>query len=94
MAILIILGLIVYFIPTIIGWNKKQGAGIFLLNLFLGWTIIGWLGSLIWAVSSTEHFPAITYTCPKCGYKHSLDQKVKVHVCPQCRFEAIYNNTD
>lgn len=40
-----------YFIPTIIGWNHKNGTAIFLLNLFLGWTFLGWVAALIWAVA-------------------------------------------
>ena len=38
-----------YFIPTILGWRKKQGIAICILNLFLGWTLIGWVAALIWA---------------------------------------------
>lgn len=37
-----------YFLPTIIAGKNKQGS-VFVLNLFLGWTIIGWLIALIWA---------------------------------------------
>jgi hypothetical protein len=47
---LIILAL-VYFIPTMVGWNHKNGTAILLLNLFLGWTFIGWVAALIWAVT-------------------------------------------
>lgn len=45
---LVVLGLL-YFLPAIIGRGKRDVAGIFLLNLFLGWTIIGWVIALIWA---------------------------------------------
>lgn len=42
-----------YFLPTIIAILRRSSgtAGIFVLNLFLGWTFIGWIVSLIWAVS-------------------------------------------
>ena len=40
-----------YFLPTIIGRNKKNVTAIFLLNLLLGWTIIGWIIALIWATT-------------------------------------------
>lgn len=50
----IILLIILYFLPTIIGWNKKKSTGITLLNLFLGWTFIGWVGALIWAVTDDK----------------------------------------
>jgi hypothetical protein len=47
---LLILGAI-YFLPTIIGRGKRNAAAIFWLNLLAGWTVIGWIGALIWAVS-------------------------------------------
>jgi len=50
----IILLIILYFIPAIIGWKTKYAAGIFLLNLLLGWTVLGWIGALIWAVSAPK----------------------------------------
>jgi uncharacterized membrane protein YqaE (UPF0057 family) len=53
-AILFILLIIVYFIPSFLAIGKKHGLGIFLLNLFLGWTLLGWLGALIWSVSSPD----------------------------------------
>ena len=49
----IILSLIIYFLPSIIAIfrSKSNTAAIVVLNLFLGWTFIGWLVALIWAVS-------------------------------------------
>ncbi len=46
-----ILIITLYFLPTIIGWNHKQFAAIFLLNLLLGWTGLGWIIALIWSVT-------------------------------------------
>lgn len=42
-----------YFLPTLIADGKRTQytPAIFALDLFLGWTIIGWLGSLIWALT-------------------------------------------
>ena len=50
-------GLILYFIPTFVASaiNKKYFLQIFLLNAFLGFTFIGWLGALIWATFKTEN---------------------------------------
>jgi hypothetical protein len=41
-----------YFIPTVIAFTsgKKDAKAIFVLNLFLGWTGIGWLIALIWSI--------------------------------------------
>jgi len=48
-SILFIVLLAVYFLPTIIGYNKRNAVAIFMLNLFLGWTFIGWVIALVWA---------------------------------------------
>lgn len=43
-----------YFLPTIIAIlrQKTNTGSIFALNFFLGWSLIGWVVSLIWALSS------------------------------------------
>ena len=48
MAILILL---VYFVPFLIANHRghRNQVPIFFLNLLLGWTIVGWVGALIWA---------------------------------------------
>jgi hypothetical protein len=46
----------IYFFPTICAGlrGKANGTGgVFLVNLLLGWTLIGWLVSFIWACSGT-----------------------------------------
>jgi hypothetical protein len=47
--ILIGLGVVVYFLPAIVGRRKRNAGAIFVLNLLLGWTIIGWIVALVWA---------------------------------------------
>jgi hypothetical protein len=50
--LLYLLGLLIlYLLPGIaaILAKKKRASGIFILNLFLGWTLIGWVAALIWA---------------------------------------------
>jgi len=44
-------GFVMYFLPSIISLarSKRDLLAIFLLNLFLGWSIIGWVVALIWA---------------------------------------------
>ena len=46
----------VYFIPSIVAsvLNHPQLGAIFRLNIFLGWTFIGWIAALIWAVDRDE----------------------------------------
>ena len=53
LLVLFILILIVlfYFIPAIKAYETKhrQKEAILILNLFLGWTTIGWVVALVWA---------------------------------------------
>ena len=44
--------LICYFIPSMIALsrNHPQKLAIFFLNLFLSWSFVGWVISLVWAV--------------------------------------------
>ena len=48
---LIVLGLLVllYFLPSIIGRDHRQATPILLVNLLLGWTLVGWVIALVWA---------------------------------------------
>ncbi len=53
MSALLVLTLF-YFLPTVIAaWRGHPSAGaIFLLNFFLGWTLLFWILGLVWASSS------------------------------------------
>jgi Superinfection immunity protein len=42
-------GAILYFLPSAVGSTKKNALAIFMCNLFFGWTVIGWILTLIWA---------------------------------------------
>jgi Superinfection immunity protein len=48
-----LVGLCVYFLPTIVASHRHHPntIGIFILNLFLGWSVIAWVVALIWAAS-------------------------------------------
>jgi len=48
------LSTVLYFLPSIIGLakSKRDLLAIFLLNFFLGWTMIGWVVALVWAAKS------------------------------------------
>ena len=52
--LVVIFWLSLYFTPTIIGIvrKKKDTIAIAVLNMFLGWTFIGWIISLVWALKT------------------------------------------
>ena len=62
-----------YFLPSIIGREKRDFAGIFLVNLLLGWTLVGWVVAFLWACCSdrpayAQYAPAgMARFCSRCG---------------------------
>lgn len=50
--LLVVLILAGYFLPSFIAMlrNHKNKLAILLLNILLGWTVFGWVGSLVWSV--------------------------------------------
>ena len=50
----IILSGILYIVPTLIGWRRQDSnlLSLFVVNLFLGFTFIGWVIALAYAVRS------------------------------------------
>lgn len=47
---------VVYFVPTIVAWSRKakNRSSIGVLNLFLGWTLVGWVVALMMALKDKE----------------------------------------
>ena len=61
------------------------------INLFLGWTLIGWVVALAMAfrsvppgTASTARSAAVTRSCPNC--LRSMDREATI--CPHCRSES------
>jgi len=54
--IFVIIGFALYFAPTLEAYHrkKKNKEAIFYLNFFLGWTLIGWVVALVWAVTKDK----------------------------------------
>ncbi|MGZ5859103.1 MAG: superinfection immunity protein [Burkholderiaceae bacterium] len=57
-GIIIVFSLIlsIYFLPSFvaIGRAHHQTSAIVLLNLFLGWTLLGWVLALVWAATAVQ----------------------------------------
>ena len=77
MTTLLLLALL-YFLPSILAKDKKDAGGIFLLNFFFGWTVIGWVAAMVWACASdrpvyvTVPVPAGGGFCSRCGNPAAL----------------------
>lgn len=55
LALIIIAVINIYFLPIIVaqGRNLKNSNTILVVNIFLGWTLIGWVVALAWSFSGT-----------------------------------------
>lgn len=61
-----------YFAPAAVAYSRKhKSAGaILVLNMLLGWTLLGWILAAVWAhtgnVAATEPTPETHVKCPDC----------------------------
>ena len=60
-----------YFLPAIVAGvrHHRNSSAITVLNLFLGWTVLGWVIALVWAsTADTQATPTSALVpCPLCG---------------------------
>ncbi len=51
-AVLLLVGLAIYLLPTWLAvlFDHPHALAIFLINLFLGWSFLGWVAALVWAL--------------------------------------------
>jgi len=87
--ILIIIIVIIYFVPIFVAKKKKDFYPIALINIFLGWTLLGWVAALIWSIKSPIKRKTYTYICIKCDYEYKIEQSIKLFICPNCKTENI-----
>jgi hypothetical protein len=57
----VVLGLVIYWVPTIVAVIRRNGlpnlGSIVIINLFLGWTLVGWVAALAMASRSAPTQP-------------------------------------
>ena len=90
---MVVMIIALYFLPTFLGWKKKNRGAIFAVNFFLGWTVIDWIVAFVWAVTyeavpsqviinqaPAPAMPTAAVLCSSCG-KYSLAGS---QFCPNC----------
>ena len=87
---LIIAGLL-YFAPALVARSRKHKSAqaITLLNIFLGWTVLGWIVAAVWAHTGNtragEPDPSTHVKCPDCAEL----VKREARVCKHCGCKLI-----
>jgi hypothetical protein len=77
-----------YFFPAIVAAVRRHpnATAIFLLDLLLGWTVLGWIGALVWCAIGERSAPqpvtttSLMRACPYCA-EAILPQAVKCKHC-------------
>ena len=82
------LGIFIYFLPSFIASRRKtqSGCAIFIVNLLFGWSVLGWVVALIWALAGATRddvtrvaFVPNSSLAPSSGYTPATQR-----TCPNC----------
>lgn len=80
---------VLYFLPSLEAWLNKHSnlAAVGLLNIFLGWTFIGWVAAYIWAFKKPS--PVTIEGAPSTAPMPSAAPTRAVKQCPFCAEEVL-----
>jgi hypothetical protein len=57
----------IYFLPSILACDKCNYKSVLLINIFFGWTIVGWIASLVWGLNTAKDplrvYRSVTHNC-------------------------------
>jgi hypothetical protein len=58
--LIVVLAILLYLLPTYVAGKRKhpQLGPIALVNILLGWSLLGWVAALAWALTGAEAAPA------------------------------------
>jgi len=78
-----VIGCVMYFAPSLIAFarDKSNKVAILALNTLLGWSMIGWVVSLVWALSAEPQRVLVQQTFE--GYQPFPPQGYQPHAPPR-----------
>ena len=61
--VLLVAGLVLYLLPTWLAFSRRSlyAAPICVVNVLLGWTLIGWVAALAWALMPIPPVPPVKH---------------------------------
>src|SRR3979411_2736782 len=70
LLLILIAGLVLYFLPSIVSaaGSHSSTVEILLVNLFLGWTIAGWAACLVWSLFRPQNRVQQMIVCAPAHY--------------------------
>lgn len=85
---LLIVIILVYFLPAFIATMRHHhnSGAVFVLNLLLGWTVLGWIIALVWSCTASkldQQDDSDSAACPHCHERI----KASAAVCRYCQRE-------
>lgn len=82
--VVLIIAIVLYLLPGIIGSSRehKNSTAIWVLNIVLGWSFLGWVAALVWAFTNPGSNQATTMDAKGIEAGHSLSADLKK--CPYC----------
>ena len=92
LAVAVIIAILLYFLPAIVADSRdhQNKIAVCALNLLLGWTFVGWVVAMVWALKESDKpakssarpaldWPAATKACPFCAEQVLVAAKVCKH---------------
>ncbi len=79
-----------YMLPTFEAWLRKHQnlTSIALLNIFLGWTLLGWVAAIVWAFKKQDHH-VMAKAEPAYAHVFQPKESRQTKACPYCAEEVL-----
>jgi len=81
-VVFLMLAAVLYFFPAIVARDKHNASSVFVINLFFGWTLIGWVIALAMAVSDPPKQEVVVTAIPMSVERPAV--LVAERTCPYC----------